>query len=82
MLINVKMPTIVGILTFMGRINFMLSLVEHEKSFITSGLILLLADNKGADQLAHLRSLISPFLFALWRVCLLKLHYAKFQYSS
>ena len=25
MLINVKMPTIVGILTFMGRINFMLS---------------------------------------------------------
>ena len=25
MLINVKMPTIVGILTFMSRINFMLS---------------------------------------------------------
>ena len=25
LLINVKMPTIVGILTFMGRINFMLS---------------------------------------------------------
>ena len=38
MLINVKMPTIVGILTFMSRINFMLSLVEHGKSFITSGL--------------------------------------------
>ena len=37
MLINVKMPTIVGILTFMSRINFVLSLVEHEKSFITSG---------------------------------------------
>ena len=37
MLINVKMPTIVGILTFMSRINFMLSRVEHEKSFITSG---------------------------------------------
>ena len=35
-LINVKMPTIVGILTFMSRKNFMLSLVEHEKSFITS----------------------------------------------
>ena len=31
MLINVKMPTIVGILTFMSRINFMLSGVEHEK---------------------------------------------------
>ena len=37
MLINVKMPTIVGILTFMSRINFVLSLVEHEESFITSG---------------------------------------------
>ena len=36
MLINVKMRTIVGILTFMSRINVMLSLVEHEKSFITS----------------------------------------------
>ena len=37
MLINVKTPTIVGILTFMGRINFVLSWVEHEISFISSG---------------------------------------------
>ena len=61
MLINVKMPTIVGILTFIRMINtafeslkarkvfilqhfflmssqnFMLSIVEHEKSLITSG---------------------------------------------
>ena len=37
MLINVKMPTIVGILTFMTMINFMISLVGHEKRFITSG---------------------------------------------
>ena len=61
LLINVKMPTIVGILTFYSMINatydrlklettlfvgilvfirswnFMLSWVEHEKSFITSG---------------------------------------------
>ena len=36
-LINVKMPRIVGILTFMSRKNFVLSRVEHEKSFITSG---------------------------------------------
>ena len=36
MLINVKMPTIVDILTFMSRINFVLRLVEQEKSFITS----------------------------------------------
>ena len=37
MLINVKMPTIVGILTFMSKINFMLSCFEHGQSFITSG---------------------------------------------
>ena len=37
LLINVKMQTIVGILTFMSRKNLMLSWVEHEKSFITSG---------------------------------------------
>ena len=37
LLINVKMPTIVGILTFMSRKNFMLNSVEHEKSFTTSG---------------------------------------------
>ena len=37
MLINVKMPTIIGILTFMSMINFVLSWVEHEKSSMTSG---------------------------------------------
>ena len=37
MLINIKMPTIVGILTFMSRMNFMVSTVEYGKSFITSG---------------------------------------------
>ena len=36
MLIEVKIPTIAGILTFMSRINFLLILVENEKSFITS----------------------------------------------
>ena len=30
MLINVKMPTLVGILTFMSMINSMLSCVEHK----------------------------------------------------
>ena len=35
MLISVKMPTIVGILTFMSRMNFMLSSVEHEKEIET-----------------------------------------------
>ena len=29
------MPTIIGILTFMRRKKIMISLVEHEKSFIT-----------------------------------------------
>ena len=37
MLINVKMRTIVGILTYKSWISFMLSWVEYEKSFITSG---------------------------------------------
>ena len=36
MLINVNMPTIVGILTFMSRMNFVLSRVKHKNSFITS----------------------------------------------
>ena len=31
LLINVKMPTIVGILTFMSRKSFMLNRVEHGK---------------------------------------------------
>ena len=38
LLIDVKMPTIVGILTFMSRKNFRLSSVEHERSFITLGI--------------------------------------------
>ena len=33
LLINVKMPTIVGILTFMSMINFMLSSAELEIKF-------------------------------------------------
>ena len=37
LLIYVKMPTVVGILTFIRRINFSLSSAEHKKSFITSG---------------------------------------------
>ena len=36
MLINVKIPTVVGLSTFLSRINFVLSWVEHWKSFITS----------------------------------------------
>ena len=49
LLINVKMPTNVGILTFLSRIKFMLSRVEPENSFITSGL----------DQTASYGSLIT-----------------------
>ena len=37
LIINVTMPTILGILTFMTRKNFMLSWDEYGKSFITSG---------------------------------------------
>ena len=35
------MPTTVGIITFLSMINSMLCLVEHEKSFITLGIIVL-----------------------------------------
>ena len=37
LIMNVKMPTNVGILTFMSMKNFMLSQAEHEKSFIITG---------------------------------------------
>ena len=36
-LINVRMSPVVGILTFMNSKNFMLSSVEHDIFFITSG---------------------------------------------
>ena len=52
LLINVKMPTIVGILTFMSRINFVLSWVEHEKCFITSGPDTL-ANGEDPDEMLH-----------------------------
>ena len=37
MVINVKMPTAVGILTVLRKINFMLSQVEYDKSFVALG---------------------------------------------
>ena len=37
LLINVKMPTIVGILTFMGRKNSCSIELSMKKSFVTSG---------------------------------------------
>ena len=40
------MPTIVGILTFMSMINLMLSLVEHEISYITLGPVFVECDLK------------------------------------
>ena len=44
--INVKMPTIVGSLTFISRKNLKLNRVKHEKSFITLGPDLLFAVQK------------------------------------
>ena len=40
------------------------------------------ANNKGADQPAHSRRLISAFLFAFLEVLYLELVQAKFQFSS
>ena len=39
MLINVKMPTIVGILTLLSRINSVLNTVEYEKKFFILGVV-------------------------------------------
>ena len=46
LLIKVEMPTTVRISIFMNRKKFMLSWVEHEKSFITLGAVYLLRTNK------------------------------------
>ena len=35
--LNLKFPFMLAVLVFMSNSNFMLSRVEHEKSFITSG---------------------------------------------
>ena len=40
LLINVKMPTTVGILTFMSEKNSILGISEHEKSLISDILYL------------------------------------------
>ena len=40
LLLNVKMPKIVGILTCINRIKFMLGLVEHEKVLYPLALVL------------------------------------------
>ena len=53
---NVKLPITIGILTYMSRINFILSKVEHEKSFITSGPGLSLINNPFA--MKYLESII------------------------
>ena len=57
MLINVKM--IVGILKFMSIVNFVLSLVDYEKSFITSGpAISNIGFEKQFNSTFHLRSAV------------------------
>ena len=40
------------------------------------------ANNTGADQPAHLRSMISAFLIAFWKVSYVNLLHVKFQFSS
>ena len=49
LLINVKFPTIVGILTLMSRIKIMLSSAEHEKVLKPRGLIVLVHDKSSLD---------------------------------
>ena len=74
LLINVEMPTIVGILTFMSRKHFMLSWLEHGKSFITLG-----------PDLVFSQVVLSPIFYIVFKslllsVCLLLLSPVKSHY--
>ena len=73
LLLNVKMPTIVGILTFMSRKNFIFSWIEHENSFITLGpdqtrlcRLCIIAAIAAAVYWSKQRKLISPHKCAGW----------------
>ena len=49
LLTNIKMATIVGILIFISRRNFILNWVEYDKSFITSGpCLMIFAPSQGS----------------------------------
>ena len=63
LLINMKMPTIVGIFIYISRVNFMLSWIKHEKSFITSDASLF--PHKAPDKGHPLNS----FLIFLENIC-------------
>ena len=73
LIINMKMPTFVGIFISISRENFMLSWVEHEKRFITSGpglgLVLGLPNSTGPDQ--------TPRVAASVLGCIVCLNYRK-----
>ena len=49
-LTNIIMPTIVGILIFMSRKDFMLNCVEHEKTSITSGPVFIFGGKETISQ--------------------------------
>ena len=61
LLINVKMPTIVGILTFMSRMNFMLQLSWEWKQFYTLGTVLQVTGWAPVVCWSHIKSVL------LWR---------------
>ena len=63
LLINMKMPTFVGIFISISRENFMFSWVEHEKSFITLGPCCL----NHTQFVNHI--MYKPGAFMNWRSC-------------
>ena len=67
LLINMKMPTIVGIFIFTSRENFMLSWVEHEQRFITSGPDI-------TNEQKHYKKLHEFFVNVYIRLCCAEIH--------
>ena len=91
---NAKMPTTVGILTFMSWINFMVSWVEHEKSCITSGRIMnlhvtLMLPTKfqlhlgylNGTILASLNHCVAQMLDSIWYMVWGEISFEEFQYN-
>ena len=65
LLINVKMPTVVGILTFMSRKNFMLIIFMISRPVLIFRMAILCASEL---IMSSLQLLLVPLILVLWNV--------------